>query len=174
MSIDPSIAGSQSAPAVTPDAPPDVAPTVLSSAQRTLLRSALDVIIPAKGALPAAGDVDVATSIEHTLAASPALRRLFLDGLTQLAIASPDFVSLDHQTQTKALQALECKQPAFFTALVEHTYRGYYVLPRVQRALGLPGRPPQPLGYELPDFDPALLDKQRQRAPFWRRTPSDT
>jgi hypothetical protein len=53
-------------------------------------------------------------------------------------------------------------------ALVEHTYRGYYTLPVVRRAVGV-DRPPQPIGYELPPFDPALLAVQRQRAPFWRK-----
>ena len=58
---------------------------------------------------------------------------------------------------------------AFFAALIEHTYRGYYTDPRVYTAIGYTHRPPQPLGHELPLFDPSLLEKQRQRAPFWRR-----
>ena len=68
------------------------------------------------------------------------------------------------------LRAVELARPAFFAALVDHTYRGYYTLPEVHRAVGWESRPPQPLGHQLPVFDPALLARQRERAPFWRRT----
>ena len=61
------------------------------------------------------------------------------------------------------LRAVEAAQPRMLATLVDYTYRGYYTQP-AQRA-----RPPQPIGYELPPFDPSLLDQQRQRAPFWRR-----
>jgi hypothetical protein len=44
------------------------------------------------------------------------------------------------------------------------------MLPRVHAKIGHDSRPPQPLGHDLPPFDPALLDAQRLRAPFWRRT----
>jgi hypothetical protein len=128
----------------------------------------LNRLVPAHDALAGAGDLNVGASIERTLAESARLRRLVLDGLAQIAVAArADFTTLDAQHQTTVLESIEQSSPAFFTALVEHTYRGYYTLPEVQRAVGV--RPPQPLGYELPPFDPSILDRQRQRAPFWRR-----
>jgi len=33
---------------------------------------------------------------------------------------------------------------------------------------GYEARPPQPLGHHLAPFDPALLEPQRARKPFWR------
>jgi len=53
---------------------------------------------------------------------------------------------------------------------VEQTYLGYYTRPEVHTVIGFESRPPHPLGHQLPPFDPALLDRQRQRAPFWRKT----
>jgi hypothetical protein len=133
------------------------------------LRSVLNCIVPEGADLPGAGDLDVDASIEGTLSTAPKLRRLFLDGLAQVAIASPQgsFTELDRAQQTQVLEQVERQAPAFFVALVEHAYRGYYTLPRVARSLG--SGPPQPLGHTLPVFDPALLDRQRQRNPFWRR-----
>jgi hypothetical protein len=143
---------------------------VLDASQRALLRAVLNRIVPAHGELAGAGDLDVGDSIERTLAESPRLRRLFLDGLTDIAVTGAEFVELDAERQISVLQTVEQRWPEFFAALVEHTYRGYYILPAVQIAVGFDPRPPQPLGHELPPFDPAVLDLQRQRAPFWRRT----
>jgi Gluconate 2-dehydrogenase subunit 3 len=148
---------------------------VLDPEQRASLRSILNQVVPANGTLPGAGDLDVGASIERTLHESPRLRRLFIDGLTQIAIAAhrqsgSAFAELEPARQLHVLKMVEHESPAFFEELVEHTYRGYYTLPAVQRAVGVEPRPPQPLGYKLEPFDPALLEQQRQRSPFWRRT----
>jgi hypothetical protein len=111
------------------------------------------------------------------MAGSARLRRLLLEGLAEIAIASErgtgtPFVELTSAHQTEVLEGIERTRPAFFVALVEHAYRGYYLLPEVHRAIGHESRPPQPLGHRLPPFDPRLLDAQRQRLPFWRQTES--
>jgi hypothetical protein len=171
----PVVAGPQAEPAVTPREAPPVTPAVLDGEQRTLLGAILNRIVPANGELPGAGDLDVAASIERTLAVSPALRRLFFDGLVAIQLwsgrlAERDFRDLDPDAQDALLREIEANEPAFFVALVEHAYRGYYTLPIVHRAIGFESRPPQPLGHQLPPFDPSLLEKQRAREPFWRRT----
>ena len=185
----PTVAGPQPASAV---APPELVPAreaadlagpagveqALSDEQQVLLAAVLNRIVPARDGLPGAGDLGVAAAIDATLAASPTLRRLFLEGLLMIELesarlaGSPDqcFGDLDADLQDDVLRAVELAWPAFFAALVSHTYRGYYTLPEVHRAIGWESRPPQPLGHRLPAFDPALLARQRQRAPFWRPT----
>jgi hypothetical protein len=173
MTLEPEVAGPQSEEAVTARPTPTSAPPVFAAAQGALLRCILNRIVPAHDDLPGAGDLQVGDSIERTLAGSPRLRRLFLDGLREIEIAAgftPEFVDLDAASQTGVLERVEQRAPAFFVALVEHAYRGYYALAAVQVAVGFDARPPQPLGHTLPPFDPAVLDQQRQRAPFWRRT----
>ena len=169
MSIDPSVAGPQAAPAVVSEPTPAAAPPVLSEKQRDVLRAVCNRIVPANGSLAGAGDLGVGRTIERTLSESARLRRLFLDGLATIAITAQrthivEFATLDEPSQIAVLENVERTSPAFFTALVEHTYRGYYTLPALRM------RPPQPIGYTLPPFDPTMLDNQRQRAPFWRRT----
>jgi len=142
---------------------------VLDEAQRSLLRLVLNRVIPPHDELPGAGDLDVGAGLERTLGGSPRLRRLLLDGLTAIQVsASWHFRDLDAPAQIAVLQRVEQGQPVFFAALVEHAYRAYYTLPKVQQALGW-NRPPQPLGYTLAPFDSNLLAQQRSRAPFWRR-----
>src|SRR4051812_38301883 len=169
------VAGPQSISSVTPREPPAAAPRVLDDAQTALLTAVLNRIIPATDGMPGAGDLGVTATIDRTLSAYPLLRRLFRDGLVEIEIegarhvaAAAGFTSLRGDQQDAILQTVEHAFPAFFAALIEHTYRGYYTDPRVYAAIGYTHRPPQPLGHELPLFDPAMLEKQRQRAPFWR------
>ncbi|MGI9149202.1 MAG: gluconate 2-dehydrogenase subunit 3 family protein [Chloroflexota bacterium] len=173
MTQQPEVAGPQAEASVTSQPTPTSAPPVLDAAQRALLRSVLNRIVPARLDLPGAGDLEVGDFIERTLAVSIRLRRLFLNGLREVEIttgAEREFVGLDAESQIVVLQTVEQRAAAFFVALVEHTYRGYYTLAAVQRVVGWEPRPPQPLGHSLPPFDSSLLDRQRQRAPFWRQT----
>lgn len=173
------VAGPQAVSAVTRRPVAPGVPTVLTPAQYATLAAALNRIIPSRDGLPGAGDLGVAAAIARTLSTAVPLRRLFLDGLTAIeltaASSAPEstsaFVALDAQRQDDALRAVEETLPAFFAALVDHAYRGYYTLPAVHRAIGYESRPPQPLGYRLAPFDPALLKVQQRRAPFWRRVP---
>src|SRR5690348_3445080 len=171
MSVDPPVAGPQAEPAVVvvqeSSAPAPL--RVLDDAQRLLLGAVLNRIIPPRDELPGAGELGAGDSIERTLGESPRLRRLFLDGLATIQVsASRQFIDLNETAQTAVLERVEHSHPSFFTALVDHAYRAYYTLPRVQETLGW-YRPPQPLGHTLPPFDPDLLAQQRIRAPFWRR-----
>jgi hypothetical protein len=168
------VAGPRAESAVVERQPSPTAARVLDERERGLLRTALNRIVPARLDLPGAGDLDVGSSIEGALAVSPRLRRLFLDGLIEIELTANrrnarSFADLDPSAQDLVLLDEEQASPAFFEALVERTYRGYYSLPVVHEAIGHVSRPPQPLGFELPPFDPSLLDRQRRRTPFWRK-----
>jgi hypothetical protein len=173
------VAGPQSEAAVAPDAPTSQAyavdlPTILSDEQRRFLVAVLDRIVPPHGALPGAGTLGVDAAIDRTLAQTPRLRRTFLNGLAEIGVAAAretgqEFLALDATRQEAVLRVVEQAEPAFFAALVEHTYRGYYVHPEVHAAIGYATRPPQPLGHELAPWREELLQLQVNRAPFWRR-----
>jgi len=179
---EPTVAGPQTEAAVTSvdAASPAGAfaapmPSVLSDDQRALLIAVLDRIVPPRQGLAGAGGLGVDGPIERTLALTPSLRRLFLEGLTQIELASARqtgraFGDLDATTQESVLRAVEEASPEFVAVLVEHTYRGYYILPDVHAAIGYDSRPPQPAGYELPPFREELLTLQRKRSTFWRQT----
>lgn len=173
---EPTVAGPQTEAAVAPASEVYAAPvaTVLSEEQRMLLVAVLDRIVPPNGALPGAGGLGVDGAIDRTLAQTPKLRRLFLDGLASIVAicqreTGQNLLALDAAAQERVLQSVEAEEPAFFAALVEHTYRGYYVHPRVHEAIGYTTRPPQPLGHELAPWREDLLVRQVDRAPFWRK-----
>jgi hypothetical protein len=150
---------------------------VLSEEQRRLLVAVLDSIVPPREGLPGAGGLGVDAAVDRTLSQTPKLRRLILDGLSQIVVAAErtagaDFLALDAGAREGVLRGVEAAEPAFFAALVEHTYRGYYTQPEVRAAIGYPDRAPQPRGHQLAPFREDLLRVQVDRAPFWRRAPA--
>jgi hypothetical protein len=154
-----------------------VSDSILTPDQRALLVAAMNQIIPATDALPGAGEFCAAT-VEGLFASRPGLRRNFFDGLDQIELtagrtAGRSFVDLEPESQDAVLRVVEVSRPDFFALLVGHTYRAYYVDPRVVTRLGLEARPPQPLGHSLPAFDPALLNQVRERGPIWRMTANE-
>ena len=131
-------------------------PETFSGAERELLRIVLDRLIPAAGTFPAAGDLGVGAHLETGTTAG--VRRLFVEGLRQIAMASerlqPEgFGALTGQQQDSVLERLERDQPIFFEMLVRQTYGGYYSHATVLRLLG-EDVPPQPRGHRVDPFDP--------------------
>ena len=146
--------------------------TILTEAERAILVATLDTLVPPRGTLPGAGALGLAERIERTMNAEPTARRLILETLRAIAMESGETAFADQPVEAReaTLHAVEAAEPIAFALLVEQTYRAYYALPVVTRALGLSGEPPQPRGHRVAPFDPALLVHQRDRAPFWRRT----
>ena len=141
---------------------------IFTQDQRELLAGVLNRIIPAERELPGAGDLGVAENVERQVAKDNGLRRLFNQGVAHIEIAAAGqggaFLELPAAAQDAVLKQVERAQPQFFEALVLHTYNGYYTNPGVLQIIGYnPAdqvQPPQLL-------DTRLLEKQRQRAPFW-------
>ncbi len=83
------------------------------------------------------------------------------------------FTTADQDARTEALRTLEQAEPRRFAAIVNLAYNAYYIHPDVLALIesrsGFTARPPQPLGYELEPFDPAIMTRIRERAPFWRQ-----
>ena len=144
-----------------------------SEQQRTLLYAVLDHIVPPNGDLPAAGELRVAEHVEGVAGLSQRTRRLFSEGLksievTSAQIHSSEFADLCDEDKVGVLRQVESQYPDFFSALVVQTYSGYYTNPKVLLAKGLGLRPPQPQGYELDEFDIALLENVRKRGKVYR------
>jgi hypothetical protein len=120
----------------------------------------LDTLLPGGEGFPSAGGLaGIAPRVAD--AARPVLAQL-----------PADFAARDADAREAGLRAIEAAAPDAFARLVTALYLAYYVQPEVRAVLardhGYEARPPQPAGHTLPPFDPALLDRQRQRAPFWR------
>jgi hypothetical protein len=145
-----------------------------AAAQRELLVSVLNRLVPAAGAFPGAGDLDVAGYIDRVVGQSAALKRLFAQGLVHITRTSQaqyarPFTALFVEQRDAVLRHVEATASEFFEALVTHTYSGYYSHPTVVRLLGMEARPPQPRGYHLDPLDLRLLENVKQRQPIYRQ-----
>ena len=148
-------------------------PETFTPAERELLRLVLDRLVPAAGGFPAAGDLGIGAYLEQVASATPAARRLFVEGLRQIAMAGerarPDgFAALTADEQDAVLQRLEREQPGFFEVLVRQAYSGYYSHAAV---LGLLGEdvPPQPRGHRVDPFQLGLVAGVRRSAFTYRQ-----
>ena len=146
----------------------------LTDADRLLLKSAMDLIVPAVDDLPGAGElglVDNALGLANREkdfgdALRKALAALNLD---PSARAEGGFAALDDEQQVMALKVLEASLPDVFDKFVDMVYVVYYSDERVHKRIGWRNGALQPIGWELPPFDPAILETASKREPFWRK-----
>ncbi len=148
--------------------PPD--PT-FTAAQQAALSSLLDVMIPpgGDGRMPGAGQIGLGTRLCADLAAHPELVATVRAGLAALdtrarAQGAAAFVSLDPERRAAVVHEQHVHDSSLVSTMLFPVLVGYYEHPRVLEALGAEPRPPFPRGYELPPFDPTLLEPVRQRA----------
>jgi hypothetical protein len=145
---------------------------IFTEAQRELLTLVLNRIVPAAGQFPGAGDLGVADFIEQTAGQSIGLRRLFIEGLTMIAITAmrsegSEFSELPNSAQDEILKEVETRNSSFFDTLVRQSYNGYYTSPEVFQLIGYHRKPAHE--YKHQPFDESLLEPQWQRQPFWRQ-----
>lgn len=146
--------------------------------ERSLLDAMLNRIVPANAErqIPAAGDLGVASRLAGAAKADESMAALFTTGLRradELAQASGGaFETLNDESQVAIIRQLELEEPAFFGALLRHTYMSYYSRPDIRALLGLTDRPVHPDGYDVPDESPELMaeltDAVRRRGQVYR------
>ena len=145
----------------------------MSQAQRELATQVLDSLVPGRGDVPGAGAIGVAGYLDSAGGASLPLRRTLTDVLAAVETAchadyAKTFADLDGDQRTAVLKQVEVSHGPLFTELLRRTYAGYYSDPAVLSALGIDARPPQPRGYTLTPFDPAVLEGVRKRDRLYR------
>ena len=134
-----------------------------SEDQGRLLTGLLDVIVPASadGRVPAAGALGIADFLVSKASADPALAVSLREVLSHAAALAEargaNFDDLDAAGRIAVVEALEREAADAFTALLWHTYMGYYSRADIRPHFGLSDRPTQPEGYELPEDDPDEL-----------------
>ena len=141
----------------------------LTDADRAVLRAVMDRLVPPVDDLPGAGTMGLLDAVEAMASAHPPYHLALLALLDGLPAAA--FGALAGPDQDKAIASVEAADPAAFSLALEVVYLAYYGDKRVHGRIGWRGGPLQPGGFALPPFDEAILEKARQRQPFWRRAP---
>ncbi len=137
----------------------------------TTLTAVLDQLIPprADGSMPGAGALGLAAEMAADAGVAPMLE-LGLPGLDAIARerGADGFAAAPEAERRAILEELASRDPGFLPGLLFQTCTRYYRHPRVLAALGMPGRPPHPEGYELELGDLGLLDPVRSRTGLYR------
>lgn len=142
----------------------------LDAQDPTWLVPVLNTLLPVNQEIPAAGDMGLAGAVLIDAQWMPD----FTDSLHWLERGLPGgFSEADEPARVAALTVLEAEEPRRFADIVNLAYNAYYtdarVLALIERESNFTATPPQPLGYELEPFDPAILATVSKREPFWRR-----
>ncbi len=125
--------------------------------ERALIDALLDVILPASadGKLPAGSALPVAEFLAARIAETAALGKLLRTVLRKAEALATTHGSITHALVTQ----LEQTEPVLFQTFVRHAFMGYYTHPSIPLRLGLPDRPPQPLGHKVPRDTAGELDE---------------
>jgi len=135
-----------------------------------LLAQLAECMIPPGDDLPAASDRRIFADLLNQLALFPDVVTKGVEVFRTEASRMPggEFSLLDEETQMQIIAATRRGTPMFLQTFEAAVLTAYYRDPRVQKSLGMPGRPPWPGGYKVQTTDWQLLDPVRSRAPFWR------
>lgn len=134
----------------------------------------MDIIVPPVADLPGAGGLDLADAAENLAIDTSEFRESLhrvLDALSlePSARAEGGFAALDEEQRVTALKVLETSMPKHFDKFVDLVYMVYYGDERVHERIGWRSGALQPLGWDMPPFDPAILETVAKREPFWRK-----
>ena len=140
--------------------------TLWTEQERALIDDLLDVLLPATadGKLPAGSAVPIVAFFLARLADLPEFGPALSTVLTALqdvlrgrGVAALRDVALDERAAV--VTQVEQSHPAEFRLVAQNAHLGYYTEPSIPIRFGLPGRPPQPLGHEVPrDSMEALME----------------
>jgi hypothetical protein len=137
------------------------------AAQRDILRSLADLMIPAEEDLPSAADPAILAGIVDRLSERPDVVNDAL-ALIDANASGTAFAALPPAERLAIVSRLRAERPAF-VALFESTVAAcYYRDDRVLRSLGLPARAPFPEGNAVEPTDWSMLGPVRAREPFYR------
>lgn len=146
----------------------------LTDVDRVVLKQMLDLVIPPVDDFPGAGGLGLVERVERGSLRYGRLRSGLLSILDAMTLdvtsrVEGGFAALDEERQVGVLKTVEADLPVQFSEFVELVYEIYYTDSRVHERIGWAGRPPQPEGFDIGSWDPAILKNAREREPFWRK-----
>ena len=143
----------------------DQAFLIFTDDEAALFSRVANRLIPAQGAMPAAGEIGLATFVDGVLADASHLRQPILDVLHLVRRADEDAVGTDEALDA-VLTRIEAAHPEAFTRMIEAVYTGYYSHPDVLQALGW--EHPGEVADTSETLDARLLEDVVNRGPIYR------
>jgi hypothetical protein len=131
-------------------------------AQRAVLASLADVLIPTGDGMPSASAGAVAEEgLNQVLAAVPSLGASLAEVLARAKGREP----------AEVIASLARTDPAAYGILTEVVTAAYFMNPDVRKAVGYTGQGPSPLDPRVDYMEDGLLESVIKRGPIYRPTP---
>lgn len=149
----------------------------LTGSERTNLQTIMQRLVPSVDDQPDAGVNYFVDEVANMASKAPRCRRSLTTILDAISLdsnvrASGGLLGLSGESIDKIIRDIESILPNEFGTLLEMVYLAYYSHVDVIRRIGWIDRPLQPEGFELEPFDESVIDKVRQREPFWKFAPN--
>ncbi len=142
--------------------------------QRTLLRAAMDEIIPAADGMPAASEVGCGEYLERLASQSPDICKNLAKCLATLEALSHklfgrSYADLTSSKRVEALTLMENGSDALhFGVLRDFVYEAYYQQPQVWKLIGYEFHATNQSGPHMKPFDDSALAKVRKMPKLYR------
>lgn len=137
----------------------------MTGIDRTSLAVLLDRMIPGDADFPPPSRIDLADAMATH-------ERFGAMADAMIAALPADFSTRPKEAQIAVVESVEREKAAVFDPFMVALYSLYYVHPAVlaavERASGYAARAPQPEGYVLKPFDPAIVAVPASRGPQYR------
>lgn len=148
----------------------------LTPADIVALGEILDRVVPEVDDLPGAGSLGLAQAVDDISRQLPRWRKALIvvtdaASLDPAARAAGGWPAMDIDEQVHSLKAIEMNLPTHFNSFVELVYAAYYSDGRVHARIGWQAGAPSESSWDLPPWDPSVLETARRREPFWREAP---
>jgi hypothetical protein len=132
---------------------------------RAILTALLDILIPGDGTFPAPSQLALSDAM--------ASHERFGAMAARMVEALPvNFDAMSKDEQVESIRRIEAEAAPVFDPFMVGLYSLYYVHPSVLAAVeetsGYAARAPQPDGYSLKPFDPAIVAIPAAREPHYR------
>lgn len=128
-----------------------------------------EALLPGDAHWPSGGSIDLATMVASISALVPG----HTESMSELErVVGSAFIDSSPPQRQTVLEAVEHEHPDLFGVGRLLVFDAYYRHARVVEAMadrcGYRGDPPQPAGFPVGDFDPAVLSTVRSMARRWR------
>jgi len=145
----------------------------LTGSERVNLQTVMERLVPSVDDQPDAGVNHFVDEVASMASKAPRFKHSLITILDAISLdsnvrASGGLLGLSGESIDKIIRDIESILPNEFVTLLEMVYIAYYSDVDVIHRIGWIDRPLQPEGFELEPFDESVIDKVRQREPFWR------
>ncbi len=146
---------------------------LLTLTEERLLKALMNIMIPPNDDLLGAGDLGLLDEIKDIfLKRAPYIKSIkkVIEALSLYPAVrlSGGFFGMGNEEKINAIKEIENELSEDFKKLTQAIFSVYYLDERVKSRIGWDIKSPQPNGFDLPPWNPKILENVKKLKPFWK------